>query len=286
MADLRSCPICRAAASELVYDLTMANGAEEIPGLVIRCRQCGMWFKSTLHAIPTDYPFEHGDDPLAAEYLGGSAARALFQEILAAVRPADGGRHLLDIGCGSGVLLEEARRLGFVAHGLDHSAVNVAAARAKGFAVQHAAAETLEAEQAYDVVTMLDIVEHLADPVDVLRRAARALVPGGALVVYTPNHRAVIVALARVLHALRVRYPVREIFGRNHVAFFDDRTLPEALRRAGLEVGPVRFTRYDTARPGQEVSALDMLAVTAAEWAGKPFDRVFRMLAYARRPVS
>jgi hypothetical protein len=102
--------------------------------------------------------------------------------------------------------------------------------------------------------------------------------------VYTPNHRALVVELAKLLHAIGIRYPVQEIFGRNHVAFFDDRSLPLALRRAGLELRSLRYAPYDPARPGQEISQLNLLAVQGVEWLGRPLDRVFRMLAYARRP--
>lgn len=282
------CPLCGSARGEVRYRLTVARSAEDVPGLVVRCRACPMWFKTLTAgaALPTAYPGEHGDDQVAARYLGGDAARALFRRILAGLSPGPGPspRRLLDVGAGQAVLLEEAARLGFVVEGIDHCAANADAARARGFAVAHAAAEALAIENRFDVVTMLDIVEHLLDPVDVLRRACRALRPGGELVVYTPNHRALVVGLAKALYVIGVRYPVREIFGRNHVAFFDDRSLPRALRRAGLEVRALRRAPYDPARPGQEISALDLLAVGAVEALGRPFGRVFRMLAYARRP--
>lgn len=282
------CPLCGSASGEVRYRLTVARSAEDVPGLVVRCRACPMWFKTLPAggAIPTAYPGEHGDDPLAARYLGSDATRALFRRILAEVslNPGPAPRRLLDIGTGQATLLEEAARLGFVAEGIDHCAANAESARARGFDVAHASAESLTAEDRFDVITMLDIVEHLLDPVDVLRRACRALRPGGELVVYTPNHRALVVALAKALYALGVHYPVREIFGRNHVAFFDDRSLPLALRRAGLELRALHRAPYDPARPGQAISALNLLAVGAMETLGRPFGRVFRILAYARRP--
>lgn len=284
-ATLPPCLLC-GSGTALVYDFRALGGADDVPGLVVRCRACGMWFKAVdPAALRTAYPGEHGDDPLASVYLGGDAARAVFRQVLDGVRPDTGARppRLLDIGAGQAALLDEAARLGFAATGIDHNADNAAAARARGFAVAHAAAETLDAEAAYDVVTMLDVIEHLVDPLDVLRRIHRALRPGGELVVYTPNHRALVVAAARGLYRLGLRYPVIDLFGRNHIAFFDDRSLPAALRRAGFVPRELRRAAYDPARPGQEVSVLDLAAVTALEWLGRPFGRVFRLLAYARR---
>src|SRR5207248_700328 len=102
-------------------------------------------------------------------------------------------------------------------------------ARAKGLKVRQASAENLDDVETFDVITMLDIIEHLPDPLRVLQAAHRALKPGGELVVYTPNHRAAVVGLAKTLHAMGIRSPVREIFGRNHICFFDDRSLAIAL---------------------------------------------------------
>lgn len=286
----RPCPLCGAARYEIAYDLTIPRSADDVPGLVVRCRSCPMWFKllSDPNAIPKAYPGEYGGDEMAQGYLLSAATRTFFRETLAKVSlgPEITRPRLLDIGAAQGALLEEAARLGFDAEGIDHCESNVHDARAKGLKVDYAAAEDLDVDAAFDVVTLMDIIEHLVDPLHVLKAAHRALKPGGELVVYTPNHRGAVVVLAKLLHAAGIGYPVREIFGRNHLGFFDDRSLPLALQKAGFEVRLRQCFPYDPARPGQEVSALNLLAVTFVEWLGKPFNRVFRMLVYARKPVQ
>ena len=290
MGSIRTtCPLCGSSAHETVYDLTATQSSEDVPGLVVRCRACPMWFKvlTDPDGIPTAYPGEYGDDALAAAYLVSSAARSLFLRVLAGVQVNSFGAmpRLLDIGAAQGALLEEAARMGFAAEGVDHCEANVSAARSKGLAVTHAAAEDLSVRDTFDVITMMDIIEHLQDPLGVLRMAYRGLKPGGELVVYTPNHRAAVVVLSKVLHAAGIRYPVQEIFGRNHLVFFDDRSLPLALEKAGFEVRVQQLFPYDTARPGQVVSPVNLAVVGCAEWLGKPFNRVFRMLVYARKPA-
>lgn len=283
-----ACPLCGSADLRRVYDLSRADFADAVPGVVYRCRACPMWFKALEHpdALPTAYPGEHGDDPVSVTYLLGDAARALCREALAGLRPLprQPPPRLLDLGAGQGALVEEAARLGFAAHGIEHCDDNVARARARGLDVRLARIEDVDLHESEDVVTMMDVIEHLPDPLAVLRRAHRALRPGGELVVYTPNHRGGIVLLARLLHALGIRRPAEELFGRNHVAFFDDLSLPWALRAAGFELRELRRFAYDPSRPGQEVSRLELAVAAAVEQLGRPFGREFRLLAYARRP--
>ena len=281
------CPLCGGRDHAVVYDLRAAAGPEAVPGLVRRCRDCGMWFKtlSDPAGLPTAYAGEHGTDDVAATYLLGDTARALFRQALAPLAPAGtAAPRLLDVGAAQGALLEEAARLGFDAEGVDHCAENVRDARARGLRMRLAEAENLDDRARFDVVTMMDLIEHVPDPARLLAMAHRALRPGGSLVVYTPNHRAAVVLLARLLHRVGVRYPVAEIFARNHVCFFDDRTLPRMLERAGFAVGARTLAAYDPSRPGQAISPLNLAAVATAEWLGRPFGRVFRMLVYARRP--
>lgn len=283
------CPLCGGVDQQLIYDLTRLDLADAVPGLVMRCRACPMWFKALERpeALPTAYPGEFGDDAVSATYLLGDAARALFRDALAEARRQVPGQapRLLDLGTGQGALLEEAARLGFVAEGVDHCADNVERARARGLDVNLATARELDRPGAFDVVTMMDFIEHLPDPLAVLRVAHRALRPGGALVVYTPNHRSGVVLLARLLYAVGVRRPVHELFGRNHVAFFDDRSLPWALVAAGFELRTLQRSAYDPSRPGQDVSRLTLAVMGAVEQLGRPFGRVFRLLAFARKPA-
>lgn len=282
------CPLCGSVDCATVYDLTGIRSREDVPGLVMRCRGCPMWFKVLADgtALPTDYPGEHGEDQIAATYLLGESARALFQQTLARVEVRSRGAcpRLLDIGAGQGALLEEALRMGYDAEGIDHSESNVRSASGRGLKVTPGAAEDLDREAAFDVITMMDFIEHVTDPMRILRRAHRALVPGGELVVYTPNHRGMVVVLAKLLNAVGVRYPLQEIFGRNHVCFFDDRSLPLALEQAGFAIRVQEQLAYDPSRPGQDISRLNLAAMMLVEHLGKPLHRMFRLLAYARKP--
>lgn len=129
-------------------------------------------------------------------------AAARFGREAEAPRPLE-GLSVLDIGCGGGLVAEPLARLGARVTGLDPSEKNVGTARAHArgmgldIAYRAATAEALAAEGArFDLVLMLEVIEHVAD-VDAFMDAAVALTrPGGALVAATLNRTLKSFALA------------------------------------------------------------------------------------------
>lgn len=118
-----------------------------------------------------------------AENVHDFARRAIL-EILA-LSPGD---HLLDIGCGGGLLLRDALAAGARATGLDHSEemVDLARERAPGAEVMLGKAERLPFEDhSFSAVTMSVVFFFLDDPIGVMRECRRVLRPGGRLAVYT-----------------------------------------------------------------------------------------------------
>ena len=127
-------------------------------------------------------------------------------------RPFEGLR-LLDIGCGGGLLSEPMTRLGFEVTAVDAAERNIGAAKAHaaemGLQINYlcSTVETLaeEGSQPFDVILNMEVIEHVADPVQFLRDCARLLAPGGLMVVATLNRTAKAMALAVVgaEHVLR-----------------------------------------------------------------------------------
>ncbi len=94
---------------------------------------------------------------------------------------------ILDVGCGTGANLQMLSRFG-VAEGVDVSVAALDFCRARGLAeVKQGAAESLPYEDAaFDLVTGLDVVEHLDDDIAGLKEMRRVLRPGGRAVLFVP----------------------------------------------------------------------------------------------------
>lgn len=103
--------------------------------------------------------------------------------------PKGQGRRVLEIGCGNGSRLVALRDHGWNAEGQDVSPVAVEAARQHaGVTVHHGPIENLALSAGgYDVVAMNHVLEHVEDPVSLLRNIHLLLRPGGLLVSIHPN---------------------------------------------------------------------------------------------------
>jgi 2-polyprenyl-3-methyl-5-hydroxy-6-metoxy-1,4-benzoquinol methylase len=152
-----------------------------------------------------------------------------------------GAQRLLDVGGGEGGFARLAEReRGVQAWLLEPDAQAAAAAQAQGLRVLAGRLEDLVGPdlplpaQGFDVITLLDVLEHLPDPVAALRRLHAALAPGGAIVIATPNigHW----PLLRDLMAGRFdRLPVGALCV-THLHHFTAHTLRETLALAGFTV--------------------------------------------------
>lgn len=108
-----------------------------------------------------------------------------------AARPLT-GKAALDIGCGAGLLCEPLARLGAGVTGVDAAPENVAAAAAHADAmdldIRYMAGEVGKLDiGTFDLVTCVEVIEHVADKPAFLRDVAARLAPDGLLVMSTPN---------------------------------------------------------------------------------------------------
>ena len=254
---------------------------------LVRCESCG---HAQLAAFPSDGELAAAyaaaqEDAYVEEEAGQRATARRLLELLE--RHSSPGR-LLDAGCWVGFLLDEARRRGWEPAGLEPSAWASAYARDRlGLEVETvdlAGADLPEA--AFAAVVLADVIEHLPRPGEALDLIARALRPGGVLLLVLPD------AGSRVARALGRRWwsviPT-------HVQYFTRASLATLLHRHGYEVLDVRTApkafsvRYYAGRVMGYSPVLGRALVRAAERAGVA-DRLWapdfgdRMAVLARAP--
>jgi 2-polyprenyl-6-hydroxyphenyl methylase/3-demethylubiquinone-9 3-methyltransferase len=101
------------------------------------------------------------------------------------------GKSALDVGCGAGLLTEALARLGANVTGIDATPEVIAVARdhaaAMGLEIDYHAGDVQALEGRYDVITCMEVIEHVADPAAFVQALGRRLEPGGLLVMSTPN---------------------------------------------------------------------------------------------------
>ncbi len=158
------------------------------------------------------------------------------------------GRRVLDVGCSTGYLARVLRDRGNRVSGVE---IDAEAARAAEPVLEQLVVGDLESAEllgrfepgSFDVVVFADVLEHLRDPVRVLRDALPLLAPGGSVVVSLPNvaHAAVRLALLEG----RFEYRPLGLLDDTHLRFFTRRSVEELLAAAGLRAIDMRRTTAD-----------------------------------------
>ena len=167
---------------------------------------------------------------MARPCLAGGMARPCLAGDMARLSYANRGQ-LLDVGCATGFFLDLARSKGWNVVGTEVSSFGARFAQERfGLDVRLGTLRELRFDdQAFDVVTMWDVIEHVLDPMAELLEVHRVLRQGGLLSIITPDASS---PVARLLGSRWEEY--RRV--REHVYFFSRRTLAEMLRKAGFDI--------------------------------------------------
>ncbi|HYO77909.1 MAG TPA: class I SAM-dependent methyltransferase, partial [Thermoanaerobaculia bacterium] len=202
---------------------------------VRRCAGCGL--RSSVIARGKQLNYADVDDAAYAQSIG-AVRRAQAEVIVRFVRDRGGAGEWLDVGCGYGYVLDAARAAGFTVRGLEPDAKAARAARERIGTVEQGLLD--ESTPAADVLSTLDVLEHLHDLDAFARLVARKA--RGLWVIKVPSSDGL---FFRVAHALRLGGAVRRLwqseYEHPHTVYFDEATLTRFLATTGFEVVAKRY---------------------------------------------
>jgi len=180
----------------------------------------------------------HDINPLRLDYIAGRCGGLR-------------GKHVLDVGCGGGILAEAMAREGATVTGIDLSEKPLGVARLhqleSGVAVDYRliAAEAFAAEvpASFDVVTCMELLEHVPDPASTVAACARLVKPGGLVACSTINRN----AKAYLLAVIGAEYVLNLLPRGTHeyARFLKPSEVAAFARSAGLEIDAITGMTYN-----------------------------------------
>lgn len=200
----------------------------------------------------------HRLNPVRLGYIR-EAINLHFGSDVASLKPlAD--KRALDVGCGAGLVCEPLARMGAKVTGLDAAPENVAAAKAHAkpqrldIDYRHQGIEAF-GESGFELVTSLEVIEHVDDPEAFVAGLARALADDGLMILSTPNRTAMSKLMLVELAEMMGRIPKGT---HHHEQFFTPDELEKLLNQAGLKVIDTTGISYS---PSHGFSLSDNLAL-------------------------
>ncbi len=226
-----ACPLCRSRRIYYAFAVGQAR--------VVRCDECGFMFMNpqpadeVLAQIYTeDYSVFSTDDPSfpsRASDLKAVTATSYLDSIAPWLPTRPTQMTLLEVGCGDGHLLLEAERRGFGVTGVEYSPHAAARAQAKlqgGRVLIGELADQPLPAGGFDVVVLVDVIEHVRDPRRTLSILFEKLRPGGLLVAATPTRDS---WSARLMGSHWMEFKLE------HLSYFSRQTLEALFSQVGFE---------------------------------------------------
>jgi len=259
-----ACPLCAGASVTLGYADCTPHGLwhEPLPPSIewMRCPSCGhvhnrhYWTEAGLAEV-----FRNANAGQLADASGNhDSKRAVWMPVVDRVVGLLGGHRAVagqenrpvwvDVGCGDGALVMTAGDCGFAAVGLDARPESVSRIRELGFNAMQHDFMTLNFEVVVDVLSMMDVLEHIPYPREALRKAAQVLRPGGLIVLSMPD---LMCSSWKIMDAAKLNPYWLEI---EHYHNFSRDRIVALLDEAGFEV-------VDFAIPGRYKAQMELYAL-------------------------
>jgi len=205
---------------------------------LVQCNQCSFIFSEkipTTSELIAHYNTYHRDDSIS------SITLKRYEELTSNMNYFKKNNTWLDVGCGNGHLLSVSKKNGWDAYGVEFTETAVAISRAKGITVFKGELDIKDyTENKFDVITFIEVLEHINNPNQELSAFNYLLRKGGALYITIPNFN----SLSRFLFKEKwniIEYP-------EHLCYYTRKSLHNALIKNGFEKISLVTTGFSMSR--------------------------------------
>ena len=300
LAKPSQCPLCGCCDFRRIGKRggTFHRDKKGVQTQVVQCNECSLFYTNPT-LVPLSNPYEAaGEDYFVGRAHDPVRKIMLGEEFAAQTERLLNGRRgiILEAACGKGEFLRGAINRGWKARGVEMTEYFAAIARDHGIDVETAPIEDsryLEESNTCDAIFMLAMLEHLYDPLVMLRKANSILVPDGIALINVPNE------VTSLVNQLGNRY-VKLMYGREwtmslsptfspfHVVGFSPKSLRKALEMTGFEVISMETASGTNGLPPARDMRqhVERLAVSASLVIGKVADKLDRgneIMCWARK---
>ncbi|RIK43879.1 MAG: hypothetical protein DCC55_04265 [Chloroflexi bacterium] len=289
-----NCNLCGAQDASVVYP--EVRRIDTVGTQVVQCNGCGLvYLNPRLKRLADNFTLNEAylrqfylplyqnvgllgpDGALEAEKI-----YQIYQRYLSQMRSYRQTNRVLDVGCAIGLFLVATNADGWESYGVDPSEPLSTYGREKyGVEIYHSELSQMAfPRRHFDVVTLWNVIEHLLDPMAVLREVHRVLRPGGLLILQMPNWDDI---------AREFLGPQWDMFVTDHFYYFTHATTRQMLARTGFTLKDIESAELCASEVDEIASKRDRAAADQALHRLKVMqasDRGSTITALAEKPVT
>ncbi len=210
---------------------------------LVKCESCGFVFSERIPTIQelNDYYKNYGSN-----FYCSDLTIKRYNEILDNMEPYRKTGRLLDIGCGIGFFLDEAKKRGWEVYGTEYSERLIGLLREKGITIHEGQLQSSNYEHGYfDVITSFEVIEHINNPKYELEQINTILRSGGLVYLTTPNFNSLLRRRLKGVFNV-IKYP-------EHLSYYTPKTLDKlftlnGFRKLKIETTGISLTRLRTSQ--------------------------------------